>query len=419
MGSAQSAGVRSAADKWPAWGTVLALLLLGACGGGSGGDDPPAPDPTPTPEPPPSQARLATMPVFSALSFVQPLAMLQAPDAPDRWFVAERAGRVLTFDNDPQTTQSTVFMDIRARVDSGADEAGLLGIAFHPRFADNGELFVSYTRDNGGLESVISRMLSLDGGLTVDPATEQVLLTVAQDFSNHNGGQLLFGPDGFLYIGFGDGGSGNDPNNRAQDSSNLMGAILRIDIDGTAPYQIPPGNPFAANATCPQGFGGAPCPEIFAYGLRNPWRFSFDRLSGTLWAGDVGQGQFEEINRIGAGENFGWRVREGAHCNIPSTGCDTSGLTDPVTEYDRSQGVSVTGGYVYRGTLLSTLAGRYTFGDFGSGMLFAVDADAATGTAPEPLLETGISIASFGEDSNGELYLVDYAGALHQLIEET
>ncbi|MEM7691600.1 MAG: PQQ-dependent sugar dehydrogenase [Pseudomonadota bacterium] len=372
----------------------------------------------PAPAPPVVQMRLETSPAFVDLTFNQPLSMVQVPGDNTRWYLVERAGRIWSFANDPTVASAELFLDLSEKIESGPIEAGLLGLAMHPQFASNGEFYISYTRNENGLESVIARMRSSDDGQTGDPATEEVLLTLPQDFNNHNGGQIVFGPDDLLYLGFGDGGSADDPNDRAQDSSNLMGALLRIDVNTDQSYAIPGDNPFSTNARCEDGFSNEPCPEIFAYGLRNPWRFTFDREGGALWLGDVGQDRFEEVNRVVLGANYGWRIREGANCNIPREGCDTNGLSDPVTEYDHSLGASITGGYVYRGTEVSLLQEHYLFGDFVSGRIFAVPENAADGSSAEVLLETEFRIASFAEDASGELYLLDFAGgAVHRIIE--
>jgi len=388
----------------------LALALaVGACGGGGGSSS------TPTEPPPSGTPTVAIAPVFEALNFQEPVALLQAPGDDTRWLVLEQSGVVRVFDNDPAVTESAVFLDVSATVTSGG-ERGLLGMAFHPDFATNGEVFLSYTGSPAGtLTSFVSRFRSMDGGLTLDPNSEELVLQVIQDFSNHNGGQVAFGPDGFLYIGFGDGGSGNDPNDRAQDVTNLYGTILRIDPDGDAPYGIPPDNPFAGNAPCTQGFGGAACPEIFAWGFRNPWRWSFDSATGGLWAGDVGQADWEEIDRVQRGRNYGWRIREGAHCNVNiDASCDSTGLTDPVWEYDHSQGASVTGGYVYRGSTITGLGGWYVFGDFGSGRIWGIPADLSQAAAE--FVDSNLAIASFAEDVSGEIYVVDYSGGLYRIV---
>lgn len=347
--------------------------------------------------------------------------MIQAPGDASRWFVVEQQGIVRVIPNIANATDAdvSVFIDISARVLDGG-ERGLLGMAFHPDFGNgNFEVFFSYTRNNGGIESAITRFRSNDNGLTLDDTVEDIILTIPQDFDNHNGGKIEFGPDGYLYAGWGDGGSGNDPNDRGQDTTNLLGTFTRIDVDGGIPYSIPADNPYFINAAnpCAQGFGGGDCPEIYAYGLRNPWRWSFDRSTGDLWAGDVGQGAWEEIDRIENGNNYGWKIREGAHCRPPTTGCSTAGLTDPITEYDRTQGQSVTGGYVYRGVAIPELQGMYVYGDFGSGRIWAIPATSQQGAVGQLLLEAGFTISSFAEDLDGELYVIDYGGGAHQFVD--
>lgn len=386
-------------------------VMMTACGGGGGGGGS-----APPPAPPPPAFSVTTTPVFAALTFQQPVAMLQAPSDPSRVFVVEKPGRVRVFDNDPQVAAMAEFVDITDRV-LGGQEAGLLGMAFHPDWANNREVFLSYTRAGSPLESVVSRFRSLDGGVTLDRSTEEVLLTVLQDFENHNGGHVAFGNDGYLYIGFGDGGNASDPNNRAQDDHTLLGKIVRIDVDGGVPYAIPADNPHAALPRCVQGFGGGPCPEIFAKGFRNPWRFSIDPDTGDVWAGDVGQGRFEEVDRVTLGGNYGWRIREGASCHVPASNCQTAGLIDPVHSYGRGDGISVTGGFIYRGTQLAPLVGRYVFGDFGSGRIWALPANPGTGVASQELVDTSFSIASFAVDLAGELYVLDFSGGqVHQLV---
>jgi len=228
---------------------------------------------------------------------------------------------------------------------------------------------------------------------------------VDQPFLNHNGGQIAFGPDGLLYVGLGDGGSGGDPLGHAQDTSTLLGSILRIDVDRGTPYAVPPDNPFAAG-------GGRP--EIFAWGLRNPWRWSFDRETGELWCGDVGQNRWEEVDRIRRGGNYGWNVREGAHC-FASAECDSAGLIEPVAEYSHDEGCSITGGYVYRGATLPQISGAYVYGDFCSGRIWGLFSAGGGALAPRLLAESGLQISSFAEDHDGELYVVDYGGGIHRL----
>ena len=384
-------------------------LALAACGGsGSGGavTGPPPVNTTPA---------ITTQAVFVNLSFSQPVALLQAPLDASRWYVVEKTGRIQVFANDQNTLTSSEFLNIQARVDARS-EGGLLGMAFDPDYPTVGEVYVSYTRSGSPLVSYVSRFSSVDGGLTLAPSSEEVILTVAQPADNHNGGDLAFGPDGFLYVGFGDGGGSGDPNGNGQDSTNLMGAIIRIDVDGGSPYGIAAGNPFEANPICSGGVGIDSCPEIFAWGLRNPWRFSFDTSTGKLWAGDVGQSAWEEIDVITSGANYGWNTREGAHCFNPATGCADT-FVEPITEYDRSLGRSVTGGYVYRGAAIPNLVGWYVFGDFITGRLFGVPENSPTGTAATDFGQTSSSIVSFGQDIDGELYVLDFsAGDIHQIV---
>tara|TARA_R110002096_G_scaffold22547_6_gene72275 strand:- start:8578 stop:9783 length:1206 start_codon:yes stop_codon:yes gene_type:complete len=391
---------------------AMAAVICTACGGGSSTSS------TVVVPPPPSALTpsITTEPVFTNLTFNQGLALLQAPGDSSRWFVVEKAGAIQVFANDPNTMSTSVFLDISTRVDASG-EGGLLGIAFHPDFPSTPEVFVSYTRSGFPLVSYVSRFTSMDTGLTLDPASEVALLTVSQPQDNHNGGDIAFGPDGFLYVGFGDGGGGGDPDGNGQNTNNLMGSIIRIDVEGGSPYAIPPGNPFESNPVCAAGSGANPCPEIYAWGLRNPWRFSFDPVTQDLWAGDVGQGAWEEIDLIEANANYGWNIREGAHCYDPPTGCAQT-FVEPITEYDRTLGRSVTGGYVYRGTAIPELSGWYLFGDFITGRLFGVPANSAAGVVPEVFDETGLQIVSFGVDSSGEIYLIHFSGGtLHQVVD--
>ena len=287
-------------------------------------------------------------------------------------------------------------------------------MAFHPDFARNGQVFLSYTGYGGAtnLRSRIARYTSPDGGRTLDPASEVILLTVDQPYNNHNGGNIVFGPDGDLYIGFGDGGSGGDPQGNGQNKNALLGKMLRIDVNttqGAQRYGIPADNPFARG-------GGRP--EIYALGLRNPWRWSFDRATGELWAGDVGQTKLEEIDRIERGGNYGWNMKEGTQCYRPATGCSSAGLIDPVVEYGRTEGTSVTGGYVYRGSAIPSLVGAYIYGDYVSGRIWRITYDPVTGRpSPQLLLDTSYNISSFGEGNDGELYVVSYGGRLYRFTQ--
>ena len=302
----------------------------------------------------------------------------------------------------------TPFLDIQDRVRSGG-ELGLLGLAFHPRYPANGRFFLNYTRNGPeGLETVIAEYaVSSANPNLANRNSERILLRFAQPFTNHNGGMLAFGQDGFLYIGTGDGGSAGDPMRNGQNVETLLGKILRMDVDSGEPYASPPDNPFV---------GRAGRDEIWAYGLRNPWRFSFDRLTGRLIAGDVGQNRREEIDIIVKGGNYGWNIMEGMLCFLPSTNCNQTGLILPIHDYGRDLGTSVTGGYVYRGKSAPSLTGKYLFGDFGSGRLWTLTETTGGPWEAEQLLTTG-NISSFGEDEAGEVYVVDYGGSVRQIIE--
>jgi glucose/arabinose dehydrogenase len=396
---------------------LFSLFFLVACDGGGGGGgvivnppDPPPPDPDPV--------ALELQQVFTGLTFSAPMAMLQAPGDPDHWYMVERAGLVWRFQAIDGVTTRTLYTDISNRV-STAGEGGLLGMAFHPQYDINRRLFLSYTAPGLPLESRLSELTAADDGLTADSVTEAPLLTVQQDASNHNGGHIAFGPDGFLYFGLGDGGGANDPNDRAQDTTNLLGAMLALDIDAFQPYTWPASNPFSSNPVCVQGFGSADCPEIHSWGLRNPWRFSFDRDSGELWLGDVGQGDWEEINIMDVGANYGWPTREGAHCNpnlfLDDNDCDPTGLTDPVAEYSHNIGNSITGGYIYRGSAIAGLNGHFLFGDFITGRIWRL-VDGAAGLELEEMIDSDLSIVSFAEESDGTLYVLDVNGGIYRIV---
>ena len=359
--------------------------------------------------------------VFPNLDFASPVELLQAPGTAGRWFVVEQAGVVRAFANDNAATAGDVgtVLDIRSEVASGG-ETGLLGMAFHPDFPTDPRVFVCYT---GGtpLESRVAEFRSADGGATLDPASERVLITVTQPESNHKGGHLAFGPDGYLYVGLGDGGGGGDQHGtigNGQDTHTLLGKILRIDVD-VQPYGIPAGNPFAGAVRCGAGgSGAADCAEIYAWGLRNPWRFSFDATTGRLWIGDVGQDAWEEIDRIAAPANLGWRCREGAHDYNAACGA-AQDLVDPVAEYDHSVGESVSGGFVYRGSRYPALAGRYVFGDYISQRLFSIPADTPAGSVLTVSggADAGFPVPGFGVGADGEIYALSYSpGAIYHVI---
>jgi glucose/arabinose dehydrogenase len=364
---------------------------------------------------PPTTPTVGVEPVFTGVTLSSPVAMLQAPGDSARWFVVEQGGRVRVFNNDPMVSTASDFIDITSRVNF-AGETGLLGMAFHPNFPTDPRVFLFYSHNDAsaGLVSRLSRFLTPDGGRTLDPASEQILLVIGKPEENHNGGGIGFGRDGFLYLGIGDGGGGNDQHGtigNAQSLTTLLGKMLRIDINfgaGTFLYSIPSGNPFAGNTPCGvSGTGTASCPEIFALGFRNPWRWSFDRSTGDLWVGDVGQNEREEVDLVVAGGNYGWRCFEGTRDTGLSCGTATNFLP-PIADYGRDVGTTVTGGYVYRGARYPNLVGRYIFGDFGSKRIFNI-ANTTTPTANvSGGLNSGIDMSSFAEGNDGELYVVGY-----------
>lgn len=345
--------------------------------------------------------------VFSTIEIDTPILMLQSPNDNQHWYVVEKAGRILQLSGSNAIAHSSVFVDISDRVDSSPNEAGLLGMAFHPQYESNGLVYLSYTTSDPDLTSVISRFKTSNDGNTLLADSEQVLLRVSQPYSNHNGGHIAFGSDGYLYIGLGDGGSGGDPREHGQNTRTLLGSMLRIDVNQGSPYSIPAGNPFAS------GKGGRP--EIYAWGLRNPWRWSFDRETGDLWVADVGQNAWEEINLIRGPGNFGWNGKEGTHC-YESSNCNNPEFIDPVLEYGHDLGCSVTGGYVYRGNAIPALQGSYLFSDFCSGTLWVASKNAQDQYTMTELLSTGLNVASFAQSNEGEIFVIGLEGELHQLL---
>jgi glucose/arabinose dehydrogenase len=298
---------------------------------------------------------------------------------------------------------------------------GLLGMAFHPAFPANPRVYLSYTNDKtaAGRISRISEFRLAAGGVTLNPGSERVLLDISQPETNHNGGNIAFGPGGYLYIGMGDGGGGNDqhpPIGNGQRMTTLLGKMLRIDVTPTSGYGIPAGNTFpSGNPQCgTSGTGAQNCPEIYASGFRNPWRWSFDRDTGDLWVADVGQGQREEVDRVTLNGNYGWRCFEGTRITGLSCGSPVNPLP-PIAEYGRSVGQSTTGGYVYRGSVIASLVGRYVFGDFISGRIFSILATTQPTLTLTSGFASGLSISSFGEGNDGELYAVDYGGELYRI----
>ncbi len=345
---------------------------------------------------------------FPNLTFNQPDGLFYNPSNPSKFYVTEQTGVIKVFDNFQNVNSSTVFLNITDRVLYGGEQ-GLLGLAFHPNFVQNGYFYVNYVADSERRTVIARFSVNVDNPNTANVSSEQELLQFDQPFSNHKGGQLAFGPDGFLYVGVGDGGSGGDPLGNGQNRSTLLGKILRINIDeasGGKNYSIPRDNPFVGNTL---GY----CEEIYAYGLRNPWRFSFDVVTGNLWVGDVGQDRIEEIDLIEKGNNYGWNIMEGTLCYNPSTGCNETGLTLPIWSYTHDIGNAVIGGYVYRGSTLPSLNGAYVYGDYGSGRIWALRYDGIVVTSL--LTETSVNISSFGLDQKNELYFTAYDGKIYKL----
>ncbi|MDC0674356.1 PQQ-dependent sugar dehydrogenase [Nannocystis radixulma] len=375
---------------------ALVASLAGACSSGDAG----GPECLNLPRPP-SRDVVELARVFPSVAVDGGVDLQLAPTG-DRWYVATQAGRIYTFPNVADPPAPTVFADLSDQIVVGG-EAGLLGMAFHPDYADNREVFLSYTGPGGPVfESRVSRFLAGDDGLTLDLASEEPILVVDQPYTNHNGGGLGFDRDGYLYFSLGDGGSGGDPQGHAQNPDSLLGKILRLDTGGGEPYAIPPDNPYA---------GGGGRPEIFALGLRNPWRFSFDRATGDLWAGDVGQNVWEEVDRIVLGGNYGWNIKEGRDCFGQDT-CAGAGLVDPVAQYRNTGGASVIAGFVYRGAELPDLAGLFVYTDFYGQTLWGV----RDGEAPVVLGEAGVrGTVAFAEDQAGELYALAYDGGIYRL----
>jgi glucose/arabinose dehydrogenase len=337
-----------------------------------------------------------------------PVYVTSARDGTRRLFVVEQTGRIRIVQDG--SVMSTPFLDVSSKISHGSEQ-GLLGLAFHPNFKNNGLFFVNFTRSNG--DTVVNRYRVSGANPNVAvPSSAYRIITIGQPYDNHNGGTLQFGPDGYLYIGMGDGGSGGDPGNRAQNLSTLLGKMLRIDINGSTAkhhYRIPSSNPYV---------GRAGRNEIWSRGLRNPWKYSFDRVTGTLWIGDVGQGRYEEIDRSGGtsagrGLNYGWRVTEGRHCFNPSSGCNQSGKVLPVVEYGHGEGCSVTGGYAYRGSAVPALYGKYVFADYCSGRIWTIPRNPGATATKSVLVDTSLSISSFGEGSTNELYVVDRGGTIY------
>ena len=351
-------------------------------------------------------ANVELYPVATGLD--APVYVTSPRDGTRRLFVVEQTGRIRIIQDG--SVMPTPFLDVSSEISHGGEQ-GLLGLAFHPKFKTNGLFFVNFTRANG--DTVVNRYRVSGANPNVaDRSSAYRIITIGQPYDNHNGGTLQFGPDGYLYIGMGDGGSAGDPGNRAQSLSTLLGKLLRIDINGSTAkhhYRIPSSNPYV---------GRTGRNEIWSRGLRNPWKYSFDRVTGTLWIGDVGQGRYEEIDRSGGtspgrGLNYGWRVMEGRHCFSPASGCNKSGKVLPVVEYGHGEGCSVTGGYAYRGTAVPALYGKYVFADYCSGRIWTIPRNPGATATKSLLVDTSLSISSFGEGSTNELYVVDRGGSIY------
>jgi glucose/arabinose dehydrogenase len=351
-------------------------------------------------------------PLVSGLE--RPTYLTDASDDSGRLFVTEQPGRIRIIQKGQLLDQP--FLDITDRVSSDANERGLLSVAFSPHYKSNGQFFVYYVRQLDEAVTIARFTVSTNDPNVADPNSETILLTIDHPVGNHNGGQLQFGPDGDLYIGVGDGGGQGDQHGQFGNGQNLnvlLAKLLRLDVSAAQSYAIPPSNPFVNTQDVR--------PEIWAYGLRNPWRFSFDRVTHDLYIADVGQDTYEEVNVQPAssqgGENYGWRSMEGLHCYNPSSGCDQSGLVLPVAEYSHAYGgCSITGGYVYRGTQYPALNGLYFFADYCSGKIWSLQRDASGQWPMTERLDSGALITSFGEDQAGELYVVDQKGAIDRLV---
>ena len=349
---------------------------------------------------------------YPNLVFDQPLYFTYANEMTDIVYVVERTGKIKYFENNPNVDKTEIFIDLSDKIDINGSEKGLLGLAFHPKFKDNGFFYVNYTDEKG---TKLSRYSLSSSNVNIgDPYSEMELLSFPQPYTNHNGGHIEFGPDGYLYIATGDGGSSGDPHNNSQNPTNFYGNILRIDVNNNSddkPYSIPEDNPFINNS---EGY----LEEIYAYGLRNPWRFSFDKERGLLIAADVGQDKMEEINIIDSGGNYGWNVMEGTQDFSSSQNVNKEELKLPIWEYDHSLGSSITGGYVYYGNDNPSLNGTYIYGDFISGRIWALLFDKDMNAKNYELLKTDIKISSFGVDKNGELVILDFAsGKIYKIRE--
>jgi glucose/arabinose dehydrogenase len=341
--------------------------------------------------------------LWPEIKFVRPIQMIQVPDQPNLWWAAEQPGTIRLLDMTAQDAkEAPLVVDLTEPVNDRTNEEGLLSIAFHPDYPTKREVYMYYSAAKP-MRSVLSRFTVSADGRSVDPASEQVILEQSQPYWNHNGGTVLFGKDGFLYLSLGDGGAANDPHDNSQNLTTMLGKVIRIDVNATSDgkrYAIPKDNPFVGREDA--------LPEIWAYGLRNVWRMHFDRATGDLWAGDVGQNLWEEISIIVKGGNYGWNRREGFH---PFSSKENEGFIDPVVEYSHKEGVSVTGGFVYRGSKIPGLVGAYLYADFGTPKVWAIRMVDGKATEPKVVAQRGASLfSSFAEDKDGELYIMSFEG---------
>jgi glucose/arabinose dehydrogenase len=352
------------------------------------------------------QSSFGVQVAFPQLTFSQPVGVYNANDGTNRFFVVEQAGAIHVFQNSANTVSAPIFLDISDRA-LFSGEQGLLGLAFHPNYTQNGYFYVDYVAANP-TRTVIARYNAAPSNQNqADKNSEFILLEIAQPFPNHKGGQIAFGPDGYLYVGMGDGGSEGDPLGNGQNCSSLLGKILRIDVNTPSEgknYSAPPENPFVGNTA---GYKE----EIFAYGFRNPWRFSFDSATGKLWVGDVGQNRLEEIDIVEKGKNYGWSIMEGT---LQYAGGNQTGLELPIYEYDHSLGNAIIGGYVYHGSAFTELQGVYVYGDYGSGRIWALNVNSSGAAANSLLINSGLTVSSFGVDQAGKLYICAFDGKIYQ-----
>jgi glucose/arabinose dehydrogenase len=387
----------------------LSIFLGGACTPNEANQDSVSKqntDATPSQRSPLAANKIELRPF--AVGFDKPIFLTHANDGSGRLYVVEQTGRIRLLANNGSASQN-VFIDLSHKLKSSRGEMGLLGLAFHPKYKTNGFFFVNYTSID--MKDTVARYSAFPDKTKGNPSSEAMILAIPDPASNHNGGMLAFGPDGYLYIGTGDGGGRDDTFKTSRDPSSLLAKMLRIDVDKSAPYAIPQSNPFRTNKMYQ--------PEIWSIGLRNPWRYSFDRNTGDLYIADVGQNRIEEIHfqdkASRGGEDYGWNIMEGSQCFSPPKNCDQKGKNLPIAEYDHSLGCSVTGGYVYRGQRNRPLFGKYIFGDYCSGRIWALTRLENGTWNMDLLLSSGVQISSFGEDEEGELYVVGHGGTVYEL----